>query len=111
MYIQEAHPDDGWQLPMNVEAGVVYKQPKTERERESVAQECALRLDLQMPILLDPISNEVDTAYAALPERLYVIAPGGRITYRSEPGPFGFDVEAFEKSLAEQFGAAPAPPE
>ena len=111
MYIQEAHPDDGWQLPMNLEAEVVYKQPKTDNERETVAQACALRLDLQMPILLDPVSNEVDTAYAALPERLYVIAPGGRIHYRSEPGPFGFDVDAFEKALAEQVGSAPASPE
>ncbi len=102
MYIQEAHPEDGWQIVMNLDEDVIYKQPKTDGERASIAQDCMRKLDFEMPMLLDPISNEVDTAYAALPERLYVLEPGGRIAYRSEPGPWGFDVDAFEKALQAQ---------
>jgi Iodothyronine deiodinase len=40
-----------------------------------------------------------DKAYSAWPERIYVIAPGGRIEYRAEPGPFGFEPDQAEKVL------------
>lgn len=86
----------------NVDQGVVYQQPRSEDERSAVAQACVLGMDLAMPMVLDRLSNEVDTAYAALPERLYVIDRSGRICHRSEPGPWGFDLDAFEKALREQ---------
>ena len=87
---------------MNIDQDVVYGQPKTEDERSAVAQACVLGMELRMPMVLDRLSNEVDAAYVALPERLYVIDPAGRIRYRSDPGPWGFDVDAFEKALREQ---------
>ena len=61
-----------------------------------------------MPMLLDEMSNDVDTAYAALPERLYVIDPAGRITYRSEPGPWGFNMDDWEKAIREVLSAVSA---
>ena len=33
VYIQEAHPDDGWQVPMNVTDDVVFSQPTSDDER------------------------------------------------------------------------------
>lgn len=102
VYIQEAHPSDGWQVLMNIDQNVVHAQPKTEEERSAIAQTCVLGMKLAMPMLLDRLSNEVDTAYAALPERLYVIDRAGQIRYRSEPGPWGFDLDAFEQALQEQ---------
>ena len=104
VYIQEAHPEDGWQLPMNVDADIVFKQPVTDGERAEVARSCRLGLKLEMPMLLDEISNSVDEAYSALPDRLYVLEAGGRITWRSEQGPWGFDVSAFETAIREQVG-------
>jgi hypothetical protein len=101
VYIQEAHPEDGWQLPDNHTDNVVYDQPKTIEERASVAEACVLHLDLAMPTVLDDMDNSTDTAYAALPERLYVIDREGRVIHRSEPGPFGFDVSAWEQSVAQ----------
>jgi hypothetical protein len=89
---------------MNIDDAVVFDQPKTEQGRAEVAEACAIGLDLKMPMLLDHLSNEVDTAYAALPERLYVIDRDGIIRYRSEMGPWGFDVDAFEKAIQEQIG-------
>jgi hypothetical protein len=89
---------------MNVTDDVVFKQPKTEEERVEVAQACMLRLELTMPMLLDRMSNEVDEAYCALPDRLYVLEKGGRIAWRSEQGPWGFDVDAFEKAIRTQIG-------
>ena len=99
VYIREAHPEDGWQVPMNVDDGVVFTDPTTIEERGSVAQACVLRLQLRMPTLLDGMDDAVDTAYAALPERLYVIDAAGTVTFRSEPGPFGFDVEGWERAI------------
>jgi hypothetical protein len=101
VYIQEAHPDDGWQVLMNLDQQIVFNQPEKKSERAAIAQTCAIRLDLEMPVLLDKMSNEVDLAYSALPERLYAIDGEGIITWRSEPGPFGFDVDRWEREIAE----------
>jgi type I thyroxine 5'-deiodinase len=87
---------------MNVTDDVVFKQPRTEAEREAVAEACVVGLDLGMPMVLDEMSNEVDAAYAALPERLYVVDPEGRIAYRSEPGPWGFNMDDWEKAIRDQ---------
>ncbi len=89
---------------MNIDDQVVFDQPKTEQDRAEVAEACAIGLELKMPMLLDRLSNEVDTAYAALPERLYVIDREGTIRYRSGMGPWGFDVDAFEKAIQQQLG-------
>jgi len=99
VYIQEAHPEDGWHIPMNELHDVVYKQHRTEQERADVAEACVLGLDLRMPMALDAMTNEVDRAYAALPERLYVIDADGRIVLRSDPGPWGFDLDAWEQAI------------
>ena len=87
---------------MNQRQGVVYAQPTSEDERAEVAEACVLGLDLGMPMVLDDMSNEVDEAYSALPERLYVIDAEGTIVWRSGPGPWGFDLDGFEAALRAQ---------
>ena len=107
VYIQEAHPSDGWRLPGNDQLGIVETQPATEGERQAVARTCALRLQLSIPTLLDDMGNSTDTAYAALPDRLYLIDAGGRIVYRSEPGPLGFKVDELESAIERLLATAP----
>ena len=104
MYIQEAHPDDGWQVPMNVDDDVVVQTPKTIDERAEIAQACVLRLQLDMPTVLDGMDDAVDAAYAALPDRLYVVDADGVVTFQSEPGPWGFDPEAWEEAIKQALG-------
>ena len=58
---------------------------------------------------LDPIEGPAEKAYAAWPERIYVIGVGGRIEYKAEPGPFGFKPDEAEASLKQLVGAAPPP--
>ncbi len=84
---------------MNLTDEVVFQQPTTGDERAEVAEACVLRLNFEMPMLLDDMANQVDTAYSALPERLYLLDPKGVILYRSEPGPWGFDVEAWLEAI------------
>ncbi len=101
VYIQEAHPTDGWQIPPNEQEGVLYEQPKGAEEREAVAEACALHLNLSIPTLIDEMTNTVDRAYAALPDRLYLIDAEGRVAYRSEAGPWGFKPEELEAAIRE----------
>ena len=96
VYIQEAHPDDGWQVAMNFDDDVIFNQPETLAEREALAQVCALRLNMEMPMLLDDIDNQADTLFAALPERLYVLDADGIVRFRTVVGSPGFDVDAWE---------------
>jgi hypothetical protein len=95
VYIQEAHPSDGWQVARNLNDAVLHAQPKTIEARAELAEFCALKLDMRMPMLLDNMSNDVDALYAALPERLYVLDGDGVVTFRTVVGSPGFDVEAW----------------
>ena len=101
VYIQEAHPSDGWQVPQNLEQDIVIDQARTEEERGAAAEACALNLRLALPMALDDMANTVDEAYAALPDRLYLVDADGIVRYRSEPGPWGFDMDAWERAILE----------
>jgi len=87
---------------MNVRDDIVFAQPTTDDERVEAASACMLGLNFRMPMVLDALSNEVDEAYSALPERLYVIDRDGTIAWRCGPGPFGFDVEGWQRAIEEQ---------
>ena len=76
--------------------------PQNIDERESMAQVCAVQLNLQMPMLLDDMSNSVDTLYAALPERLSVLDATGIVQFRTVVGSPGFDVDAFARAVESQ---------
>ena len=74
-------------------------QTTTLEERGQVAEQCTATLKLSMPTLLDKADNKVNQAYAAWPDRLYVIGKDGRIAYRGGPGPGGFKVNEVEAWL------------
>ncbi len=93
VYIQEAHPDDGWQIKVNLDADIIHDQPTTIEERADVAEACQLDLRLKMPVLLGDIENETDFSYAARPVRLFVLDEDGVIVHRSGVGPRDLDVE------------------
>lgn len=99
VYIQEAHPSDLWQLPSNVEDEVVFSSPKTFEERVSVATACVRDLGIEFPALLDKIEDSTEKAYTGWPDRLYVIDREGRVAFKSDPGPYGFDPAAMEEIL------------
>jgi len=101
IYIREAHPEDGWQVQANLDQGIVFEQPNTETERAAVAESCVLGLNLELPMAMDDMENNAENAYIALPDRLYVIDSEGKIFYRSEPGPMGFNADAWEKAVQE----------
>jgi hypothetical protein len=99
VYVREAHPSDGWQMPVNVEQDVEFAQPRSLEERRSIAAQCCTRLKLTMPCVVDTIDNKVDEAYAAWPERLFVIAADGRVAYAGGQGPFAFNPDELSSWL------------
>jgi len=101
VYIREAHPAEGWQVPNNLIENVIWNEPKTDDERTEVASACRIALDLHMPMLVDSIDNSVDEKYVGLPMRLFLVDAAGRIAYAGDKGPFGWDDEAFEVAIKE----------
>ena len=99
VYIREAHPSDGWQVPSNLMENIIYAEPTTDEERTEVASACQINLDLHMPMLVDGIDNDIDKKYVGLPMRLFLVDGEGKIAYAGDKGPFGWDDEAFEEAL------------
>ncbi len=112
VYIHEAHPDDGWQMPANERDKVIFNQPTTWDERQSVAKKCCSSLTLSLPCVVDDMKNSVDQAYAGWPERLFIIEKDGRVAYAGAQGPMGFhpeQVEAWLKKNLPPANSASAP--
>jgi hypothetical protein len=88
-----------WQMQSNVRDNVIFRNPKTDAEREQVANSCIRNLHIAFPALLDSVENKVEQEYAGWPDRLYLIGTDGRVRYKSEAGPFGFSPARLEASL------------
>ena len=104
VYIHEAHASDEWQMPVNVTEGVVYEQPKTLSARQSVASRCCSQMKLSMPCVVDELDNKVDNAYAAWPERFFIVDAAGRIAYAGNQGPWGFKPDEVTSWLRKYLG-------
>jgi hypothetical protein len=109
LYIKEAHPTDEWQMDSNVTEGVCYPQPTSLADRVPIANDFVKRFHYAIPMMVDPIENPANQAYAGWPERLYVVDAGGTIAYKGKPGPFGYHPEEVEVWLAHRFGEVSPP--
>lgn len=90
IYIREAHPSDTRRARQNELDGISVSDPKTYNERTTVAQTCCTNLKLSMPCLVDSMSDSVNQAYGAWPDRLFVIDVSGKIAVKGDRGPRGF---------------------
>eukprot|EP01094_Clydonella_sp_ATCC50884_P012268 TRINITY_DN22268_c0_g1_i1.p3 TRINITY_DN22268_c0_g1~~TRINITY_DN22268_c0_g1_i1.p3 ORF type:complete len:129 (+),score=28.37 TRINITY_DN22268_c0_g1_i1:310-696(+) len=107
VYIMEAHPVDGWQLPVNEDLGVCYRKPRTTAQRCAIAQHFKRDFGVTMEMVVDGIDNAAELAYEARPERLYVIR-NGEVAWRTGWGPYCYDVDALENYLLSISSNAPA---
>jgi hypothetical protein len=99
VYIREAHPEDGWVLESNRLNGVAITDPASPEERATVAEACALRLRIRMPVVVDDLDDAVARAYGAWPDRLYLVGRDGRVAFQGDEGPFGFRPELLEAAI------------
>jgi len=96
IYIREAHPIDGWDM------GSKYRiyDPQTIEERREVAGMCEAGLQYGIRTYVDEMDDAVMTAYAAWPERLYLVGQDGRIAYAGGRGPFGFKPVELKQAIS-----------
>jgi len=100
-------------MKSNVKDDVCYAQPKTLAQRVAIANDFIQRFHYPIAFGIDDLTNAANDAYAAWPERLYVIDESGRIAYRGGMGPFNYDPNEVRTWLAARYGAvkhaAPTP--
>ena len=105
VYIREAHPVDGWDLG----GGPRIQDHQTMEERRKVAGMCEVAMQYGIGTYVDEMDDGVMTAYAAWPERLYLIGENGRVVYAGGLGPFGFEPaelqEAIDSLVADRKGS------
>jgi hypothetical protein len=106
VYVREAHPTDEWQMKSNLKEkdDVCYAQPKTLEQRLVIANDFTKRFKFPLPFGIDDMSNAANDAYAAWPERLYVIDESGHIAYRGGMGPFNYNPAEVREWLAARYG-------
>ena len=107
IYIHEAHAVDGT-APMSRGRGPVIEEPITFEERKGIAKLCSGALDMSpLRMLVDDMDDSVATAYAAHPDRLYLVDEEGKVAYAGGKGPRGFSTTELEDALRAQLGLKP----
>ena len=78
--------------------------PKTIEERRTVAGQCETALSYGIATLVDEMDDAVMTAYAAWPDRLYLVGLDGHVAYAGGRGPFEFKPQALKKAMDDYLG-------
>ncbi len=100
VYVREAHPTDGWQVPANERVGALVKTHTSFDDRTEAAETCSEELKISIPIIVDGMDDKVEKAYAGWPDRLYVVGVDGKIAFAGGPGPRGFQPSLAKAALA-----------
>jgi Iodothyronine deiodinase len=91
-------------MKSNVKDDVCYAQPKTLEQRVAIANDFTRRYKFPLPFGIDDMRNAANDAYAAWPERIYIIDESGHIAYRGGMGPFNYKPEEARAWLAARYG-------
>jgi len=94
VYIEEAHPTDGWAFKDNI--NVTSHSDVTERLAAAGTLE-QLRCP-SMALVVDDMSDNCNVAYGGLYERLYIVQ-NSTVVYQGARGPQGFKLEEVETWL------------
>lgn len=94
IYIREAHPTDGWKMGNHD-----IKDPQTLEERRSLAKQCGAAMKHGIKTYVDEMHDPVMTAYAAHPERLYLIDVDGKVAYQGGLGPMDFNPKELKEAI------------
>jgi peroxiredoxin len=97
-------------MESNETEGVCYPQPTSAADRVKIANDFVKRFQYEIPLVVDPIENPANQAYAGWPERFYILDEQGTIVYKGKPGPFGYHPEEVEAWLSKRFPEVSAAP-
>ena len=93
VYVKEAHPTDGFVLKNNVSISNHFDI----EDRIEAAKHLLVNMPT-FPIVCDDMTEEANYAYAALPERLYIVHRG-KIAYEGGRGPVAYFLSEVEQWL------------
>lgn len=93
IYIDEAHPRDGWFIG-DSQGPVIYNHTDI-LHRQVAAKKY---IDSPIPVYLDDMTNGVKRYFGVQYERLVVLYMG-QIIYKGEPGPMGYDLDELEEFI------------
>lgn len=88
---------------------VCYAQPKTIEQRVAIANDFTRRFTFTVPFGIDEMNNAANDAYAAWPERLYIIDKDGCISYKGGMGPFNYEPKEIREWLTKRYGEVKHP--
>ena len=99
VYIREAHALDG-SSPSGGNGSPLVEEPRTAGERASIAKACVAKLDMApLETLIDDMDDSTSSAYAAFPDRLYLIGVNGKVAYAGARGPRGLSPNELEDAI------------
>lgn len=96
VYLEEAHPAERCHFTNNVSI----RTHATLLERMDAARnlEVVAGVSLPCPVFVDTMENAANEAYAAIPERLYIIKDG-RVAFVGGDGPMNYSIPQMEDAL------------
>jgi len=100
IYLEEAHPKDGWALYSNVD----FNQPTELEERVAIAKRYETERNVTMKVVVDTMDNNSQLAYSGWPERLFVVVDG-IVRYAGGRGPFGYNPVEVDEFLDKFFNS------
>eukprot|EP00008_Paramoeba_atlantica_P010520 CAMPEP_0201492106 /NCGR_PEP_ID=MMETSP0151_2-20130828/32080_1 /ASSEMBLY_ACC=CAM_ASM_000257 /TAXON_ID=200890 /ORGANISM="Paramoeba atlantica, Strain 621/1 / CCAP 1560/9" /LENGTH=118 /DNA_ID=CAMNT_0047878769 /DNA_START=617 /DNA_END=973 /DNA_ORIENTATION=- len=101
IYIEEAHPTDGWFLGESSSA--VLASHASVDERVKAVKYFAEQIGgLPCPLYIDTMKNCASTKYGGFPERLHIIEDG-KIVMEGGVGPFNYFISDVENWLEKRF--------
>jgi len=98
VYITEAHAKDEWPVGENIS---FCTQPKTLSERFDLAERLQSTNGLQVPVMVDSMSNLFAERFSAWPIRFFAVQDG-KLAWKAQPTDEGYSVLALERWLASQ---------
>ncbi len=93
IYIEEAHPSDGWGFKYNVQIAT----HRSVQDRLNAASQLAEE-EMVCPMVVDDMDDAASTQYGGLFDRLYVVKEGV-VVYEGGRGPLNYKVEEVEQWL------------
>ncbi|EDL81667.1 rCG20972 [Rattus norvegicus] len=104
VYIDEAHPSDGWAVPGDSSMSFEVKKHRNQEDRCAAAHQLLERFSLppQCQVVADRMDNNANVAYGVAFERVCIVQRR-KIAYLGGKGPFSYNLQEVRSWLEKNF--------
>lgn len=100
---------DAWPVAANARDGFEVRLARDYEEKDSYADLCVRKLNIEIPALVDRMDFPVEAHYTAWPDRMYLVDVDGQIAYKGGMGPGGFKPAELEAAIETELGDQAGP--